>query len=67
MEINQNMMVSDFLRKDPKLAKVFINFGLPYRVCEEPFWDTVKELSKKRDAENGILVEELSNKDTKTI
>ena len=66
MEINQNMMVSDFLRKDPNLAKIFINFGLAYLVCEEPFWDTVKEFAEKHKVKNNESLKETNKNIEKT-
>ncbi len=56
------MSVDMILEEEPRLARLFIDAGLPCLVCGEPFWGTVRELCDQRGV-NCIKLVELLNKE----
>ncbi|UCF69672.1 MAG: hypothetical protein JSW49_05540 [candidate division WOR-3 bacterium] len=65
-KVTAEMPVDTILEKEPRLARLFIDAGLPCIVCGEPFWGTVRELCDQRGVNCTELVE-LLNKETDEI
>ena len=56
MIITKESRVEDVLRAYPKLARVFIQEGIPCLVCGESFWGTIEELALQYGKDTSTIV-----------
>ncbi|MBU1708313.1 DUF1858 domain-containing protein [bacterium] len=57
--ITEKTSVEEIIEKNPSVARIFLQYGLPCVTCGEPFWGTLEELAAQHhfDKMNELLEE----------
>ena len=60
-KITKNMLLGDVVSKNPKLAQVFLEHGLPCAMCGMAFHETVEQGAKAHGIDLKKLLDDLNS------